>query len=88
METAAQAYADQAEGLTAGGADILWIETMSSLDEVAAAVEGMRRRSDLPIAATLSFDTAGRTMMGVTGEDAAKRLTCLLYTSPSPRDRG
>lgn len=77
METAAQAYADQAEGLTAGGADILWIETMSSLDEVAAAVEGMRRRSDLPIAATLSFDTAGRTMMGVTGEDAAKRLTDL-----------
>lgn len=76
-ETAADAYEAQAEGLTKGGADLLWIETMSSLDEVAAAVAGARRSSDLPIAATLSFDTAGRTMMGVTGEDAAKRLTDL-----------
>ena len=76
-ESAADAYEAQAEGLTAGGAHILWIETMSSLDEVEAAVTGARRSSDLPIAATLSFDTAGRTMMGVTGEDAAKRLTDL-----------
>ncbi len=76
-ETAAAAFELQAEGLTSGGVDLLWIETMSSLDEVTAAVEGARRSSNLPIAATLSFDTAGRTMMGVTGEDAAKRLTDL-----------
>lgn len=75
--TCADAYEAQAEGLTKGGADLLWIETMSSLDEVTAAVEGARRSSDLPIAATLSFDTAGRTMMGVTGEDAARQLTDL-----------
>lgn len=76
-ETCADAFAAQAEGLTAGGADLLWIETMSSLDEVEAAVAGARRTSDLPIAATMSFDTAGRTMMGVTGEDAARRMTDL-----------
>lgn len=76
-ETCAAAYEAQAAGLTAGGADLLWVETMSSLDEVTAAVEGARRSSDLPIAATLSFDTVGRTMMGVTGEEAAKRLTDL-----------
>jgi len=76
-ETAYDAFAAQAEGLTQGGADLLWIETMSSLEEVEAAVAGARSVSDLPIAATLSFDTAGRTMMGVTGTDAAKQLTAL-----------
>lgn len=74
-ETCAAAFAEQAEGLTAGGADLLWIETMSHLDEVAAAVEGARSVSELPICATMSFDTAGRTMMGVTGADAVRRLT-------------
>ncbi len=68
------AFAEQAAGLAAGGADVLWIETMSHLDEVAAAVEGARRATDLPVCATLSFDTAGRTMMGVTGVDAVTRL--------------
>lgn len=76
-ETAAVAFADQATGLTAGGADLLWIETMSSLEEVEAAVAGARRASDLPIAVTMSFDTAGHTMMGVSGHDAAVRLAPL-----------
>ncbi len=73
-EACAAAFAEQATGLTEGGADLLWIETMSHLDEVAAAVEGARSVSDLPICTSLSFDTAGRTMMGVTGADAAARL--------------
>jgi methionine synthase I (cobalamin-dependent) len=73
-EACRDAFAEQAQGLTAGGADLLWVETMSHLDEVAAAVEGARQASDLPVCATLSFDTAGRTMMGVTGADAVSRL--------------
>ena len=68
------AFAEQASGLAAGGADLLWIETMSDLDEVEAAVRGARSACDLPIAATMSFDTAGRTMMGVTGTELAERL--------------
>lgn len=74
MDTATAAFAEQAKGLTEGGADILWIETMSSLEEVEAAVSGAQSVSDLPIVATFSFDTAGRTMMGVTGADVVKRL--------------
>ncbi|MDW3218585.1 MAG: betaine--homocysteine S-methyltransferase [Acidimicrobiales bacterium] len=74
---AADSFAEQAQGLTEGGADLLWIETMSSLEEIEAAIEGARRASDLPITVTLSFDTAGRTMMGVTGAQAAERLTAL-----------
>ena len=68
------AFAEQAEGLAAGGADVLWIETMSDLDELEAAVRGARSACDLPVAATMSFDTAGRTMMGVTGSELAERL--------------
>ncbi len=73
-DTCATAFAEQAKGLDAGGADVLWIETMSHLDEIASAVEGARSVSNLPICATLSYDTAGRTMMGVTGVEAVTRL--------------
>ncbi len=73
-EEACQAFADQAEGLAAGGVDLFWIETMSDLAEVRAAVEGIRRVSDLPISATMSFDTHGHTMMGVPPERAVTVL--------------
>ncbi len=79
-ETCEAAFAEQARGLAAGGADVLWIETMSSLAEVVAAVRGARSVSDLPVVATMSFDTAGRTMMGVTGEDLAAGLAELGLT--------
>ncbi len=59
------AFKAQAEGLAEGGADVLWIETMSSPDEIRAAVEGAAS-TGLPVVCTVSFDTNGRTMMGVT----------------------
>ena len=74
MDDAVAAFAAQATGLHAGGADILWIETMSSLEEAEAAVRGAQSVCELPIVATFSFDTAGRTMMGVSGGDVAERL--------------
>jgi methionine synthase I (cobalamin-dependent) len=58
-------FAEQAEALAEGGADFLWIETMSSTEEVAAAAEA-GKQTGLPVAATLTFDTARRSMMGVT----------------------
>lgn len=76
-ETAAEAFAEQARGLAAGGVDVLWVETMSSLEEVEAAIAGARSVCDVPIAITMSFDTAGRTMMGVSGTEAAQRLAPL-----------
>ncbi|HUN23145.1 MAG TPA: betaine--homocysteine S-methyltransferase [Anaerolineales bacterium] len=71
------AFAEQAQGLTEGGADLLWIETMSDLNEVRAAVEGAKSVSHLPICTTLSFDTHARTMMGVTGKQAVEVLAPL-----------
>ena len=74
FEDCQAAFAEQARGLTDGGADVLWVETMSDLNEVKAAVLGARSVSDLPIAATMSFDTQGRTMMGVTPVQALQEL--------------
>lgn len=64
------AFAEQAAALAEGGVDVLWIETMSSKDEARAAVEGAKT-TGLPYCATLSFDTNGRTMMGVTPSEWA-----------------
>ncbi len=67
---AAESFAEQAQALARGGADVLWIETMSSIEEAEAAIAGART-TGLPIVITLSFDTNGRTMMGVTPADLA-----------------
>lgn len=72
FDDAKTAFAEQARGLVAGGVDLLWIETMSDLEEVHAAVEGIRSITDLPVCATMSFDTNGRTMMGVAPPQAVR----------------
>ncbi len=73
---AVEAFAEQAGGLIQGGVDVLWIETLSSLEEMRAAVDGARQASrDIPIVATMTFDTRGRTMMGVTPEQAVQELS-------------
>jgi methionine synthase I (cobalamin-dependent) len=70
FEAAREAFAEQAAALAQGGADIMWIETMSSVEETEAAIAGAGT-TGLPVVATLSFDTNGRTMMGVTPSDLA-----------------
>jgi len=64
-DVAVEMFHEQAEGLKSGGADVLWVETISSPDEYRAAAEGCRL-AGMPWCGTMSFDTAGRTMMGVT----------------------
>ena len=82
MPNGKAAFAEQAQGLIEGGVDVLWIETMSDLNEVKAAIEGARSVSaDIPICATMSYDTRGRTMMGVTGALMAQELAGLGLTA-------
>jgi 5-methyltetrahydrofolate--homocysteine methyltransferase len=64
-EGAVEAFVEQMEGLKSGGVDVLWIETMSAPDEMKAAAEAANSL-DMPYVITASFDTAGRTMMGMT----------------------
>ena len=72
---AREVFAQQARALAAGGADVMWVETMSDVDEAVAAIRGAKDAApDLPVIATMSFDTRGHTMMGVTPERAAAAL--------------
>ena len=67
-ELAVEIFHEQAEGLKEGGADVLWLETISAPEEYKAAAEAFKL-ADMPWCGTMSFDTAGRTMMGVTSAD-------------------
>ena len=62
---AVEMFHETADGLKAGGADIGWVETISAPEEYTAAAEGFAL-AGLPWVGTMSFDTAGRTMMGLT----------------------
>ncbi len=70
LEAATDAFAEQALALAEGGVDLLWIETISSVEEMTAAVAGAAK-TGLPVLCTLSFDTNGRTMMGITPAQVA-----------------
>jgi 5-methyltetrahydrofolate--homocysteine methyltransferase len=70
-EEGVEAFTEQAKALAAGGVDVLWIETMSAKEEVRAAVAGAEA-AGLPYVSTVSFDTNGRSMMGVTPAEHAE----------------
>lgn len=67
-DEAVDAFAEQMQGLKEGGAEVAWIETMSAPGEIRAAAEAAIRVG-LPYTFTASFDTAGRTMMGLAPKD-------------------
>ncbi len=72
-ELAVEMFHEQAEGLKAGGADVVWVETISAAEEFRAAAEAFAR-AGMPWCGTMSFDTAGRTMMGLTSADMVKMV--------------
>ncbi|TDE35085.1 betaine--homocysteine S-methyltransferase [Antarcticimicrobium sediminis] len=73
---AVEIFHEQAEGLKEGGVDVLWLETISAPEEYRAAAEAFAL-ADMPWAGTMSFDTAGRTMMGVTSADMVQLVESL-----------
>lgn len=76
---AVEIFHEQAEGLKAGGVDVLWVETISAAEEFRAAAEAARM-ADMVWCGTMSFDTAGRTMMGIT----ATAFVELVEALPNP----
>ncbi len=72
FEEARSAYRVQAEGLAAGGADFLLVETQMDLLEAKAAVLGAKEGApDLPFLISFTFDRNGRTALGDSPEAAA-----------------
>jgi 5-methyltetrahydrofolate--homocysteine methyltransferase len=76
FDDAVDIFAEQATALAGGGVDLFWVETLAAIEEGNAALEGIRRVApDVPVIVTMTFDTHGRTMMGLTPEDACAALT-------------
>ncbi|HLF28582.1 MAG TPA: homocysteine S-methyltransferase family protein [Anaerolineae bacterium] len=70
-------YAEQAAALASGGVDLLLLETFFALEEVTAAIEGVRKVSNLPRVVSLSYDKGTRTLMGLRPAQAVKALAPL-----------
>ncbi len=75
---AVEMFHEQAEALRDGGADVLWVETISAPEEYRAAAEAASL-AQMPWCGTMSFDTAGRTMMGTTAADMVKLVDKLAH---------
>ncbi len=68
---------EQAQALAAGGADVIVLETFSELKEVLLALRVVKDATDLPVIASMSFDSGPqrtRTMMGAKAEECAAAL--------------
>lgn len=76
---AVEMFHEQAEALKEGGVDVLWVETISAFEEYRAAAEATAL-AEMPWCGTMSFDTAGRTMMGVT----SAAMSALVEKLPNP----
>ncbi len=76
VEEILSAFADQAAGLARGGADAILCETFAEWEELALAVAAAGEATDLPVVASMSFDSGPErtaTMMGVKPSDLAAR---------------
>lgn len=79
-DEATAVFVTQMEGLKAGGVNVIWIETMSSPEEMRAACKAAGQVG-MPFTLTASFDTGGRTMMGLTPKAFAEFI-CALEVPP------
>ena len=74
-DAARDSFAEQAAVLAEAGVDAIVCETFTDLTEALLAVGAARESAKLPVLASMAFDQNGRTMMGVTPEDAVAQLS-------------
>ncbi len=75
-----EAYALFAQMIRAGeaaGADAVFFETFSDLNEIRAGVLAAKECSRLPVYASMTFEQSGRTFLGVRAQCAAMSLSAL-----------
>ena len=70
-------YKEQITYLTQAGVDLLVVETMMSLQETRAALIAAKEVCDLPVMATMTFESDGRTLYGTDAVTAAVTLESL-----------
>jgi len=68
VDEAAEWFAEQARALLEGGVDLFVLETFRDVNEVGAAIRGVRRVCDLPIVAQVTTEDDGNTLDGAAPE--------------------
>jgi 5-methyltetrahydrofolate--homocysteine methyltransferase len=74
---AEKSYRRQAEALLAGGADLISIETMFSLEEALAAVRGAKSIGDIFVIASLTYNRTKNGFFTLMGDGVAKAVKAL-----------
>ena len=78
LEDAYNIFGEISEALAEGGVDIIFIETMMSIEEAEIAVKAAKEKTNLPVSATMTFqvDPGGiKTIWGVDVPTMVERLT-------------
>ena len=70
-------YAEQAAVLEGRGADLIVLETFTSLEELTAAVAAVRAQCHLPVVAQITVQEDGETVTGARGDEVAAALAGL-----------
>lgn len=70
-------FAEQARAIAKTDADLVIIETMADVVEMAAAVLAVKDECSLPVFATMTFTASGRTFLGTAPREAALALVTL-----------
>lgn len=73
-EEVREAFAQQAEALVAGGADVLILETFTDLAELLEAVRGAQQVTTVPLIAQMTFTQEGKTLLGHAPREIVKAL--------------
>ncbi len=71
---AVDTVSNQCRALAEGGANFIFLETMRSVEQVQASLEGARAACGLPVFCTMSFHDRGRTSSGLAPEAAVREL--------------
>ena len=77
-DLAYEVFTEQSKALQEGGVDVLFIETMMSIEEAVIAVKAAKENCSLPIAASMTFELGKsglRTPWGVNIQTAVNELT-------------
>ena len=77
LEELIDIYKEQILSMVDAGVDLLVVETMMSLAETRAALIAAKEVCDLPVIATLTFESDGRTLFGTDAKTAAIVLESL-----------
>jgi len=75
LEEAEEAFFRQAQALIKGGADLISIETMFSLDEALAALRAAKRLGEAPVIAALTFNRTKKGFFTVMGEGVTQAVS-------------